>query len=146
MLRRRYVSVAVGLLGWSVAGPVGLSLVSAGLRPILVGVGVPIVVTIVKPDLHSGVPARSDSVIVPIDPKTKTAGCCLYPIVVAIDGQPAIGSRKYEVIVVPVDVGDDFAISDDKGVVIAVYIEAGLFILDIDSTVAARIVHFFTFI
>jgi hypothetical protein len=116
-------------------------LVSAGLGSILVGVGVLIVVAIVEPDLHSGVPVCPDTVIVAIDTKIKTAAGCFYSIAVAIDRQSAIGSRDDEVIVVAVDIDGYFAIADDESIVIAVYVEVDLFVLDIDSTVATRIVH-----
>jgi hypothetical protein len=145
-LRLRSVSIVEDLLSRSVVVSVDLSLISVRLRSIWVGVRVPIVVSIVEPDLNSGVSVRSNNVIVAIDSKTKTAVGSFHVIVVAIHSQSTIGRRDNELIVVTVYADNYFAVSDDKGVIIAMYIKVGLFVFDIDSTVAARIVHFFTFI
>ena len=111
----------------------------------MVGVRVSIVVSIVEPDLNSGVAACSNNVIVAIDSKTKTAVGSFHVIVVAIDSQSTIGRRNNEMIVVTVYADNYFAVSDDESVVITMYIKVSLFVFDIDSTVAARIVHFFYF-
>lgn len=121
-LRWKYVSVAIDLLLRSCVVSVARTLVSAGLRSILVSVRVPIVTTIIEPDLSSGIGIASDIVIIAIESKAKSTGGCFCLIVISVDRQSTITAIDNKVIIVAIDIDDYFTVPDDKGVVIAMNI------------------------